>query len=232
MDKINQHAALLKFTQKTVDTKADQVDVTSLKAQVVALEAECDEVRQRGMKGNLIITSPNRADCASRAVQQTKPDRTTGAMRKETEAEMCVRMIHDKTGVEVPLQDIVACHALNGRGADTSYIIRIANMKPGSAWDILAAAILTGKNKVTKVNKVNVFINFQLTKRRGELMQLARKAKVDKRIVKYGADQNGRITVKVKVDSRFEEVTCGLDLQRIISNPTPNQANHFRQHRG
>ena len=141
----------------------------------------------------------------------------------EYESEMCTRLIWKKTGVVIPQEDIVACHALNKRGADTSYIIRVGNRKSSSAWEVLASGMLTGRNKDTKASfcpDTNVFLNFQLTKRRGDLAKLVRKAKLDKKLIKYRTDQNGRLTVKVRVDTKFEEVNSEADLMRIIANPT------------
>ena len=132
---------------------------------------------------------------------------------------MCARLIKLKTGIDVPLDDIVACHPLSKRGSDSSYIVRIANRRSDSAWAILAAGMLTGRNGVTKSNftQDNIFINFQLTKKRSELVKVARQAKVDKKIKKYGVDQNGRLTIKVKPSSRWEEVSSSKDLENIIS---------------
>ena len=87
---------------------------------------------------------------------------------------MCARLIFLKTGVTVPLTDIVACHVLSKQGSDSTYIIRFGNRRPGSAWDIIASGMLTGRNKEYKDNfrAANVFLNFQLTKKRAELVEV------------------------------------------------------------
>ena len=77
---------------------------------------------------------------------------------------------------------------------------------------------------------MNCFVSFQLTPRRGELMKKIKLAKVSCKTLKYGADQSGRITVRVNERCVFEEVRSEADLNRIIANPTLNQ--HFRNHRG
>jgi hypothetical protein len=236
MEKINQHAAFIKFNQKTVESKAEKVELDSLRAKVLELEDECDEVRQRSMKGNLIISSPNRDNAPSLGIRQQKFDIATNTTKLETEVEVCVRMILQKTGVALPVSDVVACHPLgNRRGAETTYIMRIINRKPGSAWDTLAAALLTGKNNQSGKycnNDINCYINFQLTKRKSELMKNIKQAKRDMKLIKYGADQNGRVTVKVRVNTMFEEVKSEADLARILANPTVSQSGNFRQHRG
>ena len=151
---------------------------------------------------------------------RTIKDPQTQAERLEDQTELCCRLILLKTGVRVPLSDITACHPLSNRGNSASYIIRISNRKPGSAWDILAAGLLTGKNKDTKTNFTddNVYINFQLTKQRSVLAKAVRQAKLDKKLLKYGTDQNGRITVRVKTDSKWEEVSSLNELEKLISS--------------
>ena len=231
MDKVNQHAQLIKFTQKVTDDKADLKDIEALQNKYEELEIECDEVRQRGMKGNVILSSPNTRDRASLIHHQTIKDPITGAERVEHDHEMCIRLIKLKTGVDIPVRDIVACHALTRRGTDSSFIVRISNRRSGSAWSILAAGMLTGRNNVTKSNfsQDNVFLNFQLTKKRSELSKVVRKAKHDKKIIKYGVDQNGRITVKVKASSKWEEVASSSDLEKAVVNSVPVQHENQRR---
>ena len=64
----------------------------------------------------------------------------------------------------------------------------------------------------------NVFLNFQLTKKRNELNKTVRQAKKDKKISKYGVDQNGRTTVKVKANSKWDVITSNSDLEKSIAN--------------
>ena len=221
MAKVNDHANMIKFNQKSVDLKADQVELDNLKKKCEALELECDEVRQRGMKGNLILSSPNLRDKRSLLAVKQVTDSVSGCLRNETITEMCGRLILLKTGVTVPQSDLVACHVLKKQGNESSYIIRFGNRRPGSAWDTIAAGMLTGKNKETKANftDANVFLNFQLTKKRGDLSREVRKAKSSKSIMKYGTDQNGRITVRVKSNSPWVAVTSVSDLLKYITTP-------------
>ena len=207
--KVNEHAELLKFTQKFTETKANQEDLDSIKARCDTLEKENDEVRQRSLKGNLIISSPTTNNKQSLFKPISITDPITRATRLEDQTELCCRLILLKTGVTIPLTDITACHPLSKKDASTSYIIRISNRKPGSAWDTLAAGILTGRNKDTNSNFTNdnVYINFQLTKQRSLLGKAVRQAKFDKKLLKYWIDQNGKITVKLKSESKWVEVS-------------------------
>ena len=102
-----------------------------------------------------------------------------------------------------------------------------------TAFYYLSSALLTGKNRQTSQfvnNQMNCFVSFQLTPRRGELMKSIKKAKATTRSLRYGADQSGRITVRVDKRCQFQEVKSEADLARIISNPILRT--NFRQHRG
>ena len=134
----------------------------------------------------------------------------------------------------IPLEDIVACHPIGkGRGTDTTFVMRVINRNPDSAWDLLSHALRTGKSRENGQqvnNQLNVFVSYQLTPRRGELMKACKEAKSKVRTLRYGADQQGRITVRVHDRCVFEEVRSTADLARIISAPTLNE--RFRNYRG
>jgi hypothetical protein len=51
-----------------------------------------------------------------------------------------------------------------------------------------------------------------------------REAKYAKGIIKYGTDQNGRITLKVNPDSPWSEVTSPYHLQQLIASPPAPRA--------
>ena len=231
---VNHLGEIIKINQRSMEAKAEKSLVEELKAKVQSLELDNDDIRQRSMTGNLIIASPQREGNPSLAVRQQVRDRETSGMRQETVIEMCVRLVKEKTTVEIPLKDVVACHPIGkGRGADTTFVLRVINRNPGSAWDYLSSALLTGKNRKTKQfvnNQMNCFISFQLTPRRGELMKSIKKAKATTRSLRYGADQSGRITVRVDERCQFQEVKSEEELARIISNPILRT--NFRQHRG
>ena len=152
-----------------------------------ALARDVDLARQRGMKGNLIL-STTQAD-----VNMLKPSRGQGVM------DMCLKMIKTKTGVEIPPSDVLACHAIGKRDRPT-YILRILNWGPGSGWEALCAGMASGRTTANQnFVKNGVFINFQLTPTRQHILQNVREAFNRKLIMKFKVDQNGRIFVsKVK----------------------------------
>ena len=62
-----------------------------------------------------------------------------------------------------------------------------------SSWDIITRGMMTADNNFSPDN---VFINFQLTKKRGEICREVRDAKKQNIFKSYEIDANGRIFVK------------------------------------
>ena len=88
-------------------------------------------------------------------------DNNRNSVREESDTEMVVRLVKIKTGQEIPLQDIVACHPIGKNKDSHTYILSVANRKPGSAWDVITTGMRKGFT-----NTDNICINFQLTHRR------------------------------------------------------------------
>ena len=220
VEKVNTHAELISFTRNVTDDKADRGEVEVLRAECEKLRIECDEVRQRHMKGNIIISSPELGNKPSLFLKKNIHDRQTNTTRTESQFEMIKRLIFLKTGVELPEEDIVTCHALSrrGGGAVSSYIVRVGNMRPGSAWEIISAGMLNGKNPSSKeyFSKDNVYISFQLTKKKSDLAKAVRVAKVARKIKQYSIDQNGRITIRIQDSSAWTEVTSQVHLNDLL----------------
>ena len=219
MKKVNDHASMIRFNKELNETKAEQTDLDQLKQKYDELEIECEDIKQRLLKGNIILSSPKRQHADSLLIPLQILDSSSNTRCVESALEMCCRLIKLKTGVEVPLSDITACHSLGNRGTDTSYLIKFGNRKIGSAWDILAAGMLTGRNNSTKENftDANVFLNFQLTKKKSELSKFVRLSKSERKIMKYGTDQNGRITVKINQSFPWVEVASSAELENYIN---------------
>ena len=212
------HSKLLIEQRK--DSKEEKAEVNKLKDKVEQLEKECDEVRQRGMKGNLLLSSPVLGNSGSLLHHRPIKDKVTGAVRNETYLEACLRALHTKTGVRVPEKDISACHPLRRQGAQpfTNFVIRFSNLLPGSAWDIIASGLLQGKNPATgqAFSPTHLYINFQLTPRRSELARLVREKK--RSFTNSMVDANGRIRVKIPSDSfKWHEIASHVDLEKLVT---------------
>jgi hypothetical protein len=173
------------------------------------LEKQCDEGRQREMKGTLIVSSPGRGR-RTEAVIKTVHWSDNDTWGPEADIDMVLRMVHEKTGVRIPFMDVAACHRI-GKWESHSFVLKIWNRKPFSAWEFLTEAMLTGKH----FSRQNIFINFMLTPRRTEISKQVRKAKVDQKLQKYSIDQNGKIFVKkLGEDKDWYQIFCLDDIEK------------------
>jgi hypothetical protein len=181
------------------------------------LEKKCDEARQRGLKGNLIVSSPGITNARGTQRTQAVPRERQypHGWGNESMVEMVLRMVHTKTSVRISPGDVVACHPIGQRGSHT-FILSIANRRPGSAWDMLTYGMATGENFTND----NIFINYQLTKRRGKLSKEVRQAKSDNLIEKYSTDANGRIFVKKHNDTKKYPIESINELHEVTTAPT------------
>ena len=164
------------------------------------VEDELDEMQQRSLKGNLMLTSRDIAANPSRGNPAVK-----SVLRSDEELgdtpllDHVLDLVKDKYKVSVPQADVQACHRLP-HGA---VILRIWNRRPGSAWSKLSQAI-----KSKPVNpKLNFYANFHLTSRRRNLTFLVRQLKRTERISQYYTDENGSISIKVKETDRKQMIT-------------------------
>lgn len=164
------------------------------------VEDELDEMQQRSLKGNLVLTSRDIPANPSRGTPVVK-----SVLRSDEELgdmsllDHVLDLIQDKYHVTVPQGDVQACHRLP-HGA---VILRIWNRRPGSAWSKLCQAI-----KSRPVNPaLNFYANFHLTSRRQNLTFLVRNLKKNKRISQYYTDENGAISIKVKETDRKRQIT-------------------------
>ena len=103
--------------------------------------------------------------------------------------DMVLRLVYEKYGVKIPYTDVSACHRF-GKYENHTFVLKIWNRKPFSAWDMLSKAMLSSKES----SRLNIFVNFMLTARRTELSKKVRQAKKDKYITKYSVPDPRRVT--------------------------------------
>ena len=239
IDKVNEHGDILAFllaqVSKTDTTETRQEDYEDLKVKHEELEKKtkdmeerltkkCDELendydeaRQRSLKGNLIISSPARTNARgnnipSLAKHQVFWDRY-GNQRCETDLEMVLRLVHMKTGVRINEHEVTACHPLGKRDRNT-FILSVHNRTPMSAWETITRGMTADNN----FSPDNIFINFQLTKRRGEMSKEVRLAKKQKLIRGYEIDANGRIFVRKIDNEETVEIIKMADIKAFFSD--------------
>ena len=211
----------LAFQQKQVELE-DKMETKTLDLQkelskkCEALEIEVDEARQRGLKGNLIVSSPALRTARGTVPSLAYPQETQyPGLGNESMVEMVLRLVHMKTAVRIPPGDVIACHPIGQRGSHT-FILSLANRRPGSAWDIITHGMATGEN----FSHHNIFINYQLTKRRGELSKGIRKLKTDNAIERYYVDANGRFFCYKPGNNQKHEIKTLDDIKAITAAAT------------
>jgi len=200
---------------KEVVTKVEQLEAkvvqlevenSKLKKENKEMVEEVDETRQRGMKGNIVISCPPRVNQPNPAIPQDVE--VDGVRRKESMVEVCLRLQKSTSGATIPKEDVVACHRLPEN--QHTWIVRVGNLSPGSGWEALAAGMLTGKqhggggaNNGWFENN-GVYLRFQLTEARAKVhtqVRLARKAGL---LHKFSTNQNGRITILKERSTRSD----------------------------
>ena len=170
-------------------TAAVQTLVTNLKTVPVAakerervLEDELDDLRQRSLKGNLILSTTKGSNKILSEEQLIA--KGSNAM------EHAICLIEEKMEVKIPTSDVQDCHFLPGG----SIILRCWNVSPKSAFKILVDRIKSGKGK----KDIPLYINFQLTKRRATLLFHLRALKREGKISKFYSDEGGSVALRVR----------------------------------
>ena len=163
-----------------------------------------DEIQQRGLKGNLMISSPTNGGKASLLKSPAQLEEEGVSVLDHVR-----ELIREKYDVDLPASDVQACHHVpswpKGKRGQPEYktiVLRIWNRTPGSAWSALVAGIMSGGAK-----QVNIYANFQLTKQRSDLVYNLRKLKEAKKISKFYTNENGHISYRVSEKSLKVKVT-------------------------
>merc|ERR1712179_824538 len=112
-----------------------------------------------------------------------------------------------KTGVALDKKDVAACHRI-GKKENDAYVIGINDRKAGSAWHTIPEGMMTGKlpGGDTFDKEVNLFLDFQLTKKRATLAKAVRVARKEQKIAKFYINQNGVIKIKKTTTDIYTEV--------------------------
>ena len=127
-----------------------------------------DELQQRSMKGNIIISG----DAGKNKPSLIKPQEQL-KQEKVTSTTYACQLIKTKYNVVVPENDIQACHYL----PNNTILVRFWNCKEGTAWDHLRTEIKKGGKK-----EIGLYANFQLTNKRNSLMYHLRSMKKEGKI--------------------------------------------------
>ena len=169
--------------------------VEHLEKRVRISEDEQDECRQRSLKGNFIVSSV--ADNAKGKVSLIKSD---DQLRDDGESltQHIIELAERKYDVRIDSGEIQACHRL----PNNQVVLRLWKRTPDSSWQRLAARIKSGTNQ-----GYNVYFNFQLTRRRINLVYELRQLKKGNRINKFYTDENGQISVLIREGGSKQRIT-------------------------
>lgn len=174
--------------------------------------AQMDDVKQRQLKGNFLLTSKKTDDKES--VILTDEILSSKSVKLESHVN---ELLKAKYNIEIPIEDIQACHRLKSK--DT-ILLKIWNRRSDSAyWKLIDAMKSGGVNK-----NINFYVNHQLTPERNQLVYNVRKLKETKVIDKYYINENGNVYIKVKPDGRKIKVTQVTTANKnYIHNPDADE---------
>lgn len=163
------------------------------------LESQVDENSTRLRKGTLICSSSNKeGQSLLKPIMAMSNATNTGTNNKCTEEDLkqVLELIDKKYKVKVNPSNVSASHWLpNG-----SFIIRFTDRGFNSPWQQLVEAMAEGGDR-----NVNVFLNFNLTRKRLSLLTEVRRLKQEKKIEKYEVNENGQISIRIK--SKWMKIT-------------------------
>ena len=206
----------LKVAEQKIDEQAQKIKEQDAKIndheEKMRIQKDyMDEVHQRSLKGNLILSSGNQDGLIK------SPDSLEA--EKKSVVNHATELIKRKYGVDLPADDIQAAHHLPSagkNGSKTEYkaiLVRVWNRKPGSAWCDLVKNISTGGEK-----NVNIYANFQLTATRNSLLYNLRQLKKKNAIHKFYTTENGEISYKNNEKSVKKYITYSAKNPKTYSN--------------
>ena len=126
------------------------------------MEDQSDELHQTSMLGSFILTSKANDTLESLIIPEKE--------LKEPLVSHVQTLALTKLNVTLPTEDIRTCHYLQ----DGSIKLVLNNLRPNSAFELMVNEI---KNPNMERQKMNLYFNFMLTRRRNSLLFEIRKLK-------------------------------------------------------
>ena len=155
-------------------------------------EDEIDHLKQRSLKGKVIITSKiTEGEGSIKTAAQIERD-------GDTLAKHVTKLVKFKYNIDITEEDIASCFHLPKGGL----LVTFWKKWQGSPFMKLVTAIKSPKNAHTPL-----YFNFMLTKRRSKLLFQIRKLKQDQKIFKFYSDEDGSITIKIKPGDKNIKIT-------------------------
>ena len=159
------------------------------------LESEVDELQQRNLKGNIIVTSSSKRGKKSLI-------KTTTELEEENISifHHISELVAEKYGVTIRNEDIQAIHPLK---EGESVLVKFFNRRPESSFWLLTNAM----QAPCKNRKLNLYCNFQLTDKRSGLTFLLRRLRREGKIYSHYVNENGIITFKTSKNGKKLKIT-------------------------
>ena len=185
--------------------KNEQKQTSSYENTIREHEDEIDHLKQKSLKGKIIISSKNQ-DHIKTDNQLKQENKTLASHVKD--------LVKLKYKLDITEENIQTCFRLKKGGI----LVKFWKKGKGSEFHTLSSKI-----KSAEGSDINLYFNFMLTGRRGELLYEIRKLKRDGKIAKFYSDEEGSISIqwnrgerKVKVTDTWQEgkkalVTWTLD---------------------
>ena len=155
-------------------------------------EDEIDHLKQKSLRGKVIITSKTQyGECFIKSDEQLKEE-------NKSLAKHVIDLVKLKYKQDITEESIQSCFRLKKGGI----LVKFWKKGAGSQFQTLSSKI-----KSAQGSNINLYFNFMLTGRRGELLFQIRKLKKDGKIFKFYSDEEGNIAILVNRGDRKVKVT-------------------------
>ena len=198
---------------ETAGIKEMKKDNERTKKRMRRQEDITDAIWQRQRKGNFKLISPDIPQKNLKSIFLSDDELKSQGLSIQ---EYSRQLILERYDVDIPAEDISACHKL----ADSSILVCIWNRKEGAAYWKLVEAVKTGgkkksekdsEKKVGKGDKISVnknfFIYFHLTRRRNNIVKHLKSLKKQGKIHRFFTDHNGIIKFQQHPNSAKKVLT-------------------------
>ena len=187
MEGITSFLSSMGFEEKEERVAKVEVEVAKIEEKVLDLESDKDVLAQKWKVGTIILQSNKKGrDPLVKLEKEVK---------EEELAKHATYLIKEKTGVIIEEGDLSKCHFVPGGGLK----VRFKEVKRGSKFNKIVDAI---KRPTNEQKNINLYANFELTKKRNGLLYEVRKAKRENRIAKYFVDFDGNIEVQINLQDK------------------------------
>ena len=202
MNSIEQSVKDLQETLTPPDVKDLREEVAQLRSkaeknedEIKHLKRTSDKRHQRSVKGNLILTSPV---VPARSGQRRKESQLRPSDHNESEElfEHVQGLISKKYLVNVARTDVAAFHRVKN-----GVILVFWNRAPWAVWGTLTKTMMKNPNP-----DENIYLNYQLTPKRSQLLANVRQLRKDDDIRGYRLDCNGEISVRPSEELWFKKI--------------------------